>query len=273
MNPALAAIALVTIGGGVLAVSARDARATVLGVLIVLLGAPLIATPWPDPLSILARIAATLLAVRLISIGLRGELTVAGSRIGWPAEALLAVAAAVVGYGSHGLGAAGLGAAEAQATGFALIVLAAAPLLVGRDAVRLAIGALLLLVAATLIRVGLGPRPTEAEQLVTALLTIALGGAMAVIVLAARAAGGLDAIDAVDGDAQRRPPDAHRPSDRPPAAGQRRPRAATRRPAAGPRVRQPRSQPGAEPRVEPGGEPGVEPGGEPGSGTGRGQEA
>ncbi|HEY3163650.1 MAG TPA: hypothetical protein VGJ71_04785 [Candidatus Limnocylindrales bacterium] len=261
MNPALAAIALVTIGGGVLAVSARDARATVLGVLIVLLDAPLIATPWPDPLSILARIAATLLAVRLISIGLRGELIVAGSRIGWPAEALLAVAAAVVGYGSHGLGAAGLGAAEAQATGFALVVLAAAPLLVGRDAVRLAIGALLLLVAATLIRVGLGPRPTEAEQLVTALLTIALGGAIAVIVLAARAAGGLDAIDAIDGDAQRRPPDAHRPSERTP----RRPRAATRRPAAGPRVRQPRSQPG--------GEPGAEPGGEPGSGSGRGRDA
>jgi len=37
MNPALAAIAAVTIGGGVLAVSARDVRATVLGLLVVLL--------------------------------------------------------------------------------------------------------------------------------------------------------------------------------------------------------------------------------------------
>src|SRR6202008_1746179 len=117
VNPALAAIALLTIVGAVLAASARDARATVLGVLIVLLGAPLIASPWPDPLSILARIAATLLAVRLISIGLRGELDAAGGRIGWPAEALLAGAGAVVGFGSHGLGAAGLGAAEAQAAG------------------------------------------------------------------------------------------------------------------------------------------------------------
>ena len=255
MNPALAAIAVVTIGGAVLAVSARDAWATVLGVLIVLLGAPLIATPWPDPLAIVARIAATLLAVRLISIGLRGELMVDGSRIGWPAEALLAAAGAVVGFGSHGLGAAGLGAAEAHAAGFALVVLAAAPLLVGRDAVRLAIGALLLFVGATLIRVGLGPRPTEAEQLVTALLTIALGGAIAVIVLAARAAGGLDAIDAVDDEARRRLPDAHRPSEREPGiAGpaERRRRPATRRPATGPRAPRPRPDAGSGPAPESG---------------------
>ena len=40
MNPALAALALVTVGGAILAVTARDVRATVLGLLVVLLGAP-----------------------------------------------------------------------------------------------------------------------------------------------------------------------------------------------------------------------------------------
>ena len=216
MNPALAAIAAVTVAGAVVAVSARDVQATLLGLLVVLLGAPLIADPWPDPLAILVRIAATLLAVRLIAIGLRGDLVTGGTRIGWPAEALVAAAAAVIGLGSHGLGATGLGPAEAQATGFALIVLAAAPLVTGRDALRIAVGALLLLVAAASIRAGLDPGPSQAEQLVDALLTIAIGGAIAVITVAARAAGGLDAINAGgSGEAARRLPDAHRPPDPP----------------------------------------------------------
>ena len=227
MNPALAAIAAVTISGAVLAVSARDVRATQLGLLVVLLEAPLIADPWPDPLSILARIAATLLAVRLIAIGLRGADATAGTRIGWPAEALVAAAAAVIGFGSHGLGAAGLGPAEAQATGFALLVLAVAPLFTGRDVLRLAVGALLLLVGASSIRVGLDPAPSQGEHLVNALLTIAIGGAIAVIATAARAAGGLDAIDVGrPGEAARRPPDAHRVAEPPPASE---PRPASRR--------------------------------------------
>ena len=101
MNPALAAVAVITIGGAILAVSARDARATTLGLLLVLLGAPLIADPWPGPAAILIRIAGGLLAVRLVAIGLRGEVPTTGSRIGWPAEVLLAAAGAVVGFGSQ----------------------------------------------------------------------------------------------------------------------------------------------------------------------------
>ena len=145
MNPALAAVAAITIAGGVIAVSSRDVRTIVLGIFLVLLAAPLIADPWPDPLATLARIAASLLAVRFLAIGLRGEDATRGTRIGWPAEGLLAAAGAVVGFGSHGLGAAGLGPAEAQAAGFALLVLAATPLITGRDVLRLGIGSLLLL--------------------------------------------------------------------------------------------------------------------------------
>jgi hypothetical protein len=243
MNPALAAIAVVTIGGAVLAVSARDVRATVLGLLVVLLGAPLIADPWPDPLSILARIAATLLAIRLVAIGLRGEIATSGTRLAWPAEALLAMAGAVIGFGSHGLGAAGIGPAEAQAAGFALIVLAAAPLFTGRDVLRLAVGALLLLVAASAIRAGLDPSPGQAEQLVDAVLTIAIGGAIAVIATAARAAGGLDAIDAGrPGDPARRLPDAHRAPEGPsPVTAPKRAPSRAPKPASRPRSTQPRS--------------------------------
>jgi hypothetical protein len=216
VNPALVAIAALTVAGAVLAVSARDVQATLLGLMVVLLGAPLIADPWPDPLSILARIAATLLAVRLIAIGLRGGGSTGGTRIGWPAEALFAAAGAVIGYGSHGLGAAGFGPAEAQATGFALVVLAVAPLVTGRDALRISVGAVLLLVAASSIRAGLDPAPSQAEHLVDSILTIATGGAIAVITLAARAAGGLEAIDDGGSDAlPGRLPDAHRPPDHP----------------------------------------------------------
>lgn len=214
MNPALAAIAAITVGGAVLAVSVRDVRATILGLLVVLLGTPLIDDPWPGPLPILARTAATLLAVRLLEIGLRADVTTSGTRIGWPAEALLAAAAVVVGFGSHGLGARGFGPPEAQAAGFGLIMLAVAPLATGRDVLRIAVGAVLLLVGAGLVRTGLGNSARDAEQLIWALLTIALGGAVAVIATAARAAGGLDVVGALGRDGRRpRPPDAHRPAE------------------------------------------------------------
>ncbi len=220
MSPALAALAALTIGGAVLAVSARDVRSASLGLLVVLLGAPLIADPWPAPVAILVRIAAALLATRLVVLAVRGDVSTAGTRIGQLAEILIAAAAAIVGFGSHGLGAPGLGPPEAQAAGFALAALAIAPLITGRDVFRIGIGALLLLVAASLIRAGLDAPPTAAEELVGALLTIGLGGAIAAISVAARAAGGLGEFDPSARGRGRRPPDAHRPVEpsRPAAA-------------------------------------------------------
>jgi len=217
VNPALAGIAVVAVAAGVLAVSSREPRAVVLGLLIVLLASPLVLSPPPDPPTILARIAAALLAARLLLAALRGdEPATTGTRLGWPAETLIAAAAAVAGYASHGLGAAGLGPGEAQAAGFALGALAAEPLLVGRDALRLGVGAVLLLQAAVLVRQGLDAPPTELEQLVLAGLTIALGGAVAVIVATARAGGGLEIVDQVAAVGSRapRPSDAHRPTER-----------------------------------------------------------
>ena len=210
MNPALAALAAFTIGGAVLAVAALDPRSAIVGLLVVLVGAPLIADPWPTPLSILVRIAAALLATRFLVIALRGDLSGGGTRIGWPTEILIGAAAGIVGYGSHGLGAVGLGPAEAQAAGFGLAALAIAPLITGRDVLRIGIGAILLLVAASLVRSGLDAPPTDAEHLIGAMLTIGLGGAVAVISIAARWAGGLAAFDPTGNERGRRAPDAHR---------------------------------------------------------------
>jgi hypothetical protein len=216
VNPALTAIAALTIAAAVVAVAARDPRATVLGLLVVFLAAPLVATPWPGPLPVLARIAAALLAARLLMIGLRGDARGAGTGIGWPAEALAGAAAAVVGFGSHGLGAAGLGPAEAQAAGFALAAIAIAPLVTGRDVLRIGVGSLLLVQAALLVRQALDRPATDAEQLVEALLTIGLGGAVAVIAAAAEAGGSLTVADerGRSAPARRRPTEARRDAHR-----------------------------------------------------------
>jgi hypothetical protein len=194
VNVALAAITTVVVGGAVVAVTARDARTTLLGLLVVLLGAGIIADPLPGPLPIAARIVGALLACRLLAAAVRGDAVVtSGSRLGWPTEVLAGVAAAIVGVGTHGLGAAPGGPAEAQAAGFAVGALAIIPIVSGRDVLRLGIGALLVLVAASLVRVGLAGTPSDLEQLVVSGLVIGLGGAIAVIVAGSRAAvGGLE---------------------------------------------------------------------------------
>ncbi len=191
MNLALAAITAVVVGGAVVAVTARDARATLLGLLVVLLGSAVLADPLPGPLPIAARMAAAFLACRLIAVAIRGvDVLTSGSRLGWPVDLLGATAALLVGVGTHGLGATPAGPVSAQAAGFAVGVLAVAPIVSGRDVLRLGVGAMLLLVAASLVRVGLAGTPSDLEQLVESGLVIGLGGAIAIIVGGARAASG-----------------------------------------------------------------------------------
>ena len=142
-------------------------------------------------LPIAARLASAFLACRLIAIAIRDlDEPTSGSRLGWPVEALAAAAAAVIGFGTHGLGAPGEGPAEAQAAGFAVGVLAASPIVSSRDVFRLGIGAILLLVGGLLVREGLGGTPSELEQLVTSGLVVGLGGAVGVIIAGARSAVG-----------------------------------------------------------------------------------
>jgi hypothetical protein len=192
VNPALAGLTCVVAAGAVTAVSAREPRVALLGLLVALLGAPLIADPLPGPLSIAARIVAAVLASQLIAIAIRSSSEpTSGSRLGWPVEALAAAAGIVIGFGAHGLGAPGEGPAEAQAAGFAVGVLAVVPIVTGRDVVRLGVGSVLLLTSALLVRQGLDGTPSELEQLATSLLLVGLGGAIGAIVLGARASGGL----------------------------------------------------------------------------------
>lgn len=204
-------VALAVVLGGAVAVSARNARTAVLGLVVALVGAAFVADPLPDSLGLAARLVGIVLGGYLMWIAGRGPgARTGGSRLGWPAELLVAAAGGVVGYGSHGLGAPAPGPALAQAAGVALAALAIAPLVNGRDVIRIGIGLQLLAGGTVLVRTALGGTQDPLEQLVTAGLFAALGGTVAVIAMAARSpdVAGFE-LTTAPGERPTRVPDAH----------------------------------------------------------------
>jgi hypothetical protein len=217
VNPILAGVAFAVVAGSVAAVSTRDARSATLAIALVLVVSPLVADPLAAPAGLAARLVGGVLAAYLMWIVVRdrpesraGRAETGGSRIGWPAEILVAAAAAVVGYSAHGLGAPALGPALASAAGFAVAALAVAPVITGRDVLRVGIGLLLLTDAGLLVRAALGGTPGPLEQLLSAALLAGLGGALAMAAQAARLEppGGFE-MTADLGRRARREPDAH----------------------------------------------------------------
>jgi hypothetical protein len=178
----LVAVALVAIGGALVAVTARDARLALGGLVIVLAATPLLADPLPDLAPLAARIVAALLGGYLLYIVLR-ETTVRtrGSLIGLPAEAFAAAAAFIIGAATSGLGSTALGPAAAQGAGFALAALAVAPIVRGSDVFRLGVALAILVTGAELVRAGLAGTPSALEQLMAAGLTVGLLGSVAVL--------------------------------------------------------------------------------------------
>ncbi len=196
MNPILAGVAIAIIAGAIVVVSVRDARVAVLGIAAVLLMSAVAADPVAAPVGLAARAVGALLAAYLLWIAVRDRpeagLPAAhteGSRVGWPAEVLLAAAATIVGFAVDGLGAPAVGPDLASAAGFAVAALSVTPVLTGRDIFRVGAGLILLLDAALLVRTALGGTPDPFEQLLSAGLMIALAGAIAVLGRAARADG------------------------------------------------------------------------------------
>ena len=217
MNPLLAGVALAVVAGAVVAVAARGSRTVLLGLAVALVGTPLLADPLASPLGLAARFIGAILAAYLLWIVTRERPEVGiiaaptgGSRIGWPAEILLAGGAAVVGFAAHGLGAPAGGPALASAAGFALAALAVAPVVTGRDVIRVGSGLLLLIDAALLVRNGLGGTPGAVEQLVTAAMVVVLAGALAALAADAEADAGGGFAFSPDGPSRvRHEPDAH----------------------------------------------------------------
>ena len=193
MNPALLGVALAVVVGAIVASSVRNARTAILGLVVTLVAASVLADPLPDSLGLAARLVAAILAGYLLWVATRGpRLRTGGSLVGWPTDAFLAAASAVVGYGSHGLGAPAAGPAFASAAGFALAALALVPISTGRDVLRVGMGLGLLISGALLVRTGLGGTPDALEELLTAGLVATLGGAIAILAIAARSDGRAD---------------------------------------------------------------------------------
>jgi hypothetical protein len=186
----LVAVALAVMAGGILAVTARLPRSAALGLLIVLVGSPLLVEP-PAPLPALTRITGAVLAAYLVWIALRGVRSARGSLIGWPAETLAGVTGFVVGWllieGVAALSVeptaqvAGppLEVSAAGGAAVALLVLAATPVLLARDALRLGVGLLLLLTAADLGRRAAGLGGSELLEVALGITVAAVGAAVA----------------------------------------------------------------------------------------------
>ena len=216
MNPVLALTTLAVVAGAVVAISSRDPRGTVLGLAVVFIGSAVVAEPVPAPLGLAARFVGAILAADLLWIVTRDRpgtgathATTEGSRIGWPAEALTAIAALVVGYAAHGLGAPAMGPALASAAGFAVAAVALTPMLTGRDVIRVGLGCLLLVDAGLLVRGALGGTPGDFEQLITSATLVVLAGTLAALAAGARADGSAGFAFSLDRARRYREPDAH----------------------------------------------------------------
>lgn len=216
MNPILAGIALVVVGAAVVAVASRDARAAILGLAVALIGSPVLADPVPAPLGLATRFVGAVLAAYLLWVVARDRprsgvpaASTGGSRIGWPAEILVALASFVVGFAAHGLGAPALGSVLASAAGFAVAAIALTPTLTGRDVLRVGLGSILLVDAALLVRAALGGTPDDFEQLVTSATLVVMAGTLATLAGAARADGTGGFAFSLEGRRRRREPDAH----------------------------------------------------------------
>ncbi len=171
----LVVAAFVTVVGALVAVTARDARTALVGLVAGLMAAPLVADPPAGIAALGVRAVAALLGGYLLFVVIgRGSRVTRGSLVGLPAEALAAAAAFVIGFGSDGLASTPVGPPLALGAGLALIALAIAPVARATDVLRLGIALSVLITGAELVRVGLAGTPAPLEQLLTAGLTLAL---------------------------------------------------------------------------------------------------
>jgi len=212
----LIALAALVAAGGALAISAREPRLAALGTLVALLGSAYVADPLPGPLVLGARLVGAVLAGYLVWIALRrapaplpprgirvpGSLAIAVAAFsaGWLTATTLAATLAV----GPGDGPSTAGAATALAAGslvpraalgasFALVVLAAGPVLIARDVLRLGLGLLLLIAAAGLAGNALGVGGDAPADLALAVLIALAGAAVAAVITGSlRTTGELD---------------------------------------------------------------------------------
>ncbi len=207
MSPVLAGVALAVTAGAVIAASSREARAGLIGLTLVLALGPLLSDPIPGPAVLGARVVTGILVAYLLRAAAGADEPAGiGSRIGWPATSLIALAAAIAGLsiatGLASLEPTGLpraagtdiiavltASALALAAGLASVAVGLAPALLGRKAWRTGIGLLLVVQGVVLARVGVAGPPGELEQLGIDGFVLTLGAAAAMLTIIDRRAG------------------------------------------------------------------------------------
>lgn len=172
--------ALVAVGGGLLAISGRDSRIVVGGLLLAMIAVPLAASPEPSILTIGFRAIGALLAGYLMWMAARTQsITSEGSGIGIAAEVLIAVAAFAVGWFVAPVKPLA-GPLAAQAAGFSLAALAVVPL-TGRNVMRVGTAAAILVLSLSLLlSAWIGPMPAL-EQMVLMVLLVGIVGATSLL--------------------------------------------------------------------------------------------
>jgi hypothetical protein len=188
---AFAAVAVVL--GGVVAVTARDGRIVVLGLMLAAVAAALVASPLPDSLAVTARIVGAMLAAYVLWVAVdSGSVDSAGSAVGLVAEIAVAIAAFVVGLAMRPVDPLA-GPVEAQAAALSLVAMAVVPL-AGRDVFRMGVGVTLLTLGSSLmVGAWAGPMPAL-EQLAMAALLVGIAGATSLLVPSAEAGDALEAV-------------------------------------------------------------------------------
>lgn len=205
MTPALVAVALLVAVGAVAAASAREPRFAALGLVVATLGAAYVSDPLPGMAALAARLVGALLGGYLVWVALRdAPAPTAGSHLGWPGAAAIALAGFAAGWLSAGAVGSAVGgisgegpsagvtaaalvagspvAHAALGAAFTLIALAAAPVLVARDVLRLGVGLLLVLASAELLRNALMGPADDAVELGFGILFAVGGAAVAALV-------------------------------------------------------------------------------------------
>lgn len=235
MTALLVVLAIAVAAGGVVAVAAPNPRHASLGATGAAFAAAFVSDPLPDPAALVARAAGAALAGWLLwvalraapratqrsALGLPGTAAVAmvGFVAGWFAALALGEQLAAASANSPAVGAAAALAAGSPiaaaslGTAFALVVLAAAPVLAPRDGLRLGLGAMLLLIAAELVVTSIGSGADIGGAIAFGVLIAATGAAVAsVVTVMLGQPAGLSLRDAQRHEmvAHRSPDDAHR---------------------------------------------------------------
>jgi len=191
--------AAIAVMGGIVAISARDARVVVVGLLLAMCAAQLAASPEPVVLAVVFRILGSLLAAYLLWAAARGRsIDAEGSGMGFLAECTVAAAAFSAGWFVAPVKPLA-GPLVAQAAGIALIAISIVPL-TGRDLLRVGAGATILVLGGSMLLAAWVGQPSSLWYISLTALLVGLVGATSLLISPTAAEATTIPVAAMDAD-------------------------------------------------------------------------